>query len=325
MHIPKIIMIEGITGSGKSNLAQWITLNLMKNNIDCRWYFERETSNPVAPVNVIDSLLLSSIEKWKHFVNNDDMKNITTIFDGRLFHLSIHDALRKGMDSEKIIEQMSAMKYLFQGTDSCLVYMTTDRIKELFSNTFEERNLEDWYVQQAEEADFCIKNQYKGVNAVYQLYSEVDRIQKILFEQMDIKKIEINLTLLNWEHESDMILKKLGITKKIDRKIDLNIYKPIIGKYKVRFGDKDIITNIKEWNNQIIVENHPYIVFPGFEQVLKLIPFSKNILIPRGHPLQFVFYENSDGKIIHFKQEGLYSDFQLLNKSMIIQEPFIKM
>ena len=44
----KLILIDGISGSGKSTTAQYINWQLNSNNIPATWYYEDEKNNPLA-------------------------------------------------------------------------------------------------------------------------------------------------------------------------------------------------------------------------------------------------------------------------------------
>ena len=91
-----IIAIEGISGIGKSNLAQHISLLLKDKNQQNRWFFELEKNNPVIPDNHDGNIINDSYVKWKNYLKYRDCQSTTDIFDGRILMLNIEFSIREG-------------------------------------------------------------------------------------------------------------------------------------------------------------------------------------------------------------------------------------
>jgi adenylate kinase family enzyme len=46
MFDTKLIILDGLPGSGKSTTAQWLELQLQRNGFDAQWYWEGDVPHP---------------------------------------------------------------------------------------------------------------------------------------------------------------------------------------------------------------------------------------------------------------------------------------
>ena len=84
MKIPKIIFVDGITGSGKSTTSSFITKQLNKNGIKAKWPTEHDEVHPLEDLKKLENetdddyakrTLSDYPQKWIDFV-----AKITVIF-----------------------------------------------------------------------------------------------------------------------------------------------------------------------------------------------------------------------------------------------------
>ena len=78
----KLILVDGITGSGKSTTAQFIARQLEKNGIKARWYNELEIGNPLHVKNenniceeLLNEIQRNFINQFETFLNTEDNKD----------------------------------------------------------------------------------------------------------------------------------------------------------------------------------------------------------------------------------------------------------
>ena len=90
----KLILVDGITGSGKSTTAHFIARQMEKNGIKVKWYYEVEKDHPLLEIdkNKDESdedhskrVLVEYPQKWIDFVNKIKNDDYTYIVESYLF------------------------------------------------------------------------------------------------------------------------------------------------------------------------------------------------------------------------------------------------
>ncbi len=311
MTVPKTIIIEGITGTGKSNLAQFVALQLIKRGVDCRWYFEFEEANPVAVFGDDQNILSLSMEKWRSYLSTEASRKTVDVIDGRMLNLNIDTAMKVGLDSGTIIEKMESLIRLLDGKNVCLVLLTAGNMEKLFGNTFKARDLEKWYIEQKIKTDFCKDRGLSGAEAVYRYYEEVDKLHRELLEKAECRKMTVDVTDLKWEDCYAGILSGLGLEPDVSAAAPADGLERFTGEYRVMTGGKSMTVGIKRQGSRLLMNGHPYGVNPGFEMELRLVRFDGNSFVAQGHPLKFEFAFDGNGKVTHFRQGYMYDDFKI--------------
>lgn len=102
----KIICVEGISGSGKSNLSQYLSLQFIQNKIANRWFSEFDFDNPIYIPNDYSNMIEESKKSWLNFVHKRDHK-IQYVLDGRLLLLNIEFSLKCGKSVLQIKSEMA--------------------------------------------------------------------------------------------------------------------------------------------------------------------------------------------------------------------------
>ena len=74
-RFPRIILIEGLPGSGKTTLAEWICRMLVKSGISTVWFREEQSDHPVMDRALRRSAAVPGygrrcVEKWQAFISS---------------------------------------------------------------------------------------------------------------------------------------------------------------------------------------------------------------------------------------------------------------
>ena len=85
----KLIIVEGLSGSGKSIMAHFIARQLQHNRIDADWVHEGEVPHPVSMEveSSIESYMAAMLEKWTAFVERLRPSSQVTVIEAHAFDL----------------------------------------------------------------------------------------------------------------------------------------------------------------------------------------------------------------------------------------------
>ncbi|QSO55077.1 hypothetical protein JZ785_11360 [Alicyclobacillus curvatus] len=96
----KLILVEGIPGSGKSTTAQYISRCLEQNGIPSEWFYEENSNHPVYAFDSLESMSVlvrrlsegqfdevieGALDYWERFALHVQRSGRVTVIDSCLF------------------------------------------------------------------------------------------------------------------------------------------------------------------------------------------------------------------------------------------------
>jgi len=310
-----IIAIEGISGIGKSNLAQHISLLLKDKNQQNRWFFELEKNNPVIPDNHDGNIINDSYVKWKNYLKYRDCQSTTDIFDGRILMLNIEFSIREGFSKNEIIIKMQKFIDLINKNNIFVVLLYTSNIDSLFTNAMKSRECLNWYINNLKMSKYNSRNAEINRNTVIEVMSTQQNIMLEIFNDISVNKLLIDITDLDWAKRYIEINEYFQFstnktTYDMNEYIGKYVNKNINEKYSLEILDKELVCTI-----------HPYQRFKPMEQVFKLMQLEPDVFVAKGQPIKLIFNRDLDNKIISITENGL---FETENYQGILKDIFIK-
>lgn len=122
----KLVMVEGIPGSGKSSTARFIALQLERNGYDTELFHESTFLHPIIlEENIYDSVQWQSsyMSKWNQFLNDNAGKQSVFVFESVLFQSPIINLLHLDTDRAEIIRFIDDLLSSLFRVDCNLVYL----------------------------------------------------------------------------------------------------------------------------------------------------------------------------------------------------------
>jgi thymidylate kinase/RimJ/RimL family protein N-acetyltransferase len=292
----KLILVDGITGSGKSTTAHFIARQLEKNGIKARWYNELEIGNPLHVKNennvceeLLNEIQRNFINQFETFLNTEDNKDTVFIFESFLFQDII--ALFIGNNSQFYeIEKfyISYLNFLSKYNPAIIYLYQSDAavaLKKVWSYRGYAQQKES-YIKQTETKfyKFCQTKHLCGESAVFAFWQDIIDTSEKLYNKIIFNKIKINTSDQNWEKYREQYCSFLNINfyDENPHQIKSDEY---CGFYKVfEIYLKENILNIN-W----------------FWPDLKLLPKGKDEFEIESFPISLTFQRDTDKKIIGVK------------------------
>lgn len=318
MMYKKTIAIEGISGIGKSNLGQHLSLLYNELGIKNRWYFELEDKNPVIPKQHNINIIKESFKLWDEYINSNKENQSVDIFDGRMFMLNIDFSMRNGLNKDEIIFLMEDMIDLINKNEIQMILLYTSNIEALYENTIKERECSSWYIQNLQESNYLEDNQKVDENTVIKFMQELQDIMKILFKKINTRKKLLDITNLDWSSSYNKLDVFLGSTNLIKSNSN-TIFTEYLGQFENKLNKEKYKVEIQDSN--LVCSDHPYKRYKPVEQILKLKEIESDVFVAKGHPIKLKYTRNNEGVINGLIELGLFNDenFQGIKK-----EPFLK-
>jgi thymidylate kinase len=290
----KLILVDGISGSGKSTTAHYIYRQIKKNGIKVKWIYEQEKDHPISEIdkNKDESdedhskrVLVEYPKKWNDFVNKIKDDEYIYIVESFLFQDVLYfphflNDLDRNVIKEYSHKLINAAKHL----DPVIVHLYQKDAKSSMRRNWQRRgdDWKGWVVKSDTDSLYCKNRKLEGDEGSLQIWQDFTDFSVELFKEYKFNKIQIENLEQDWDVYRKKIVEFLGLRKHEEKLFEPD-FKQFYGEY-VGFGQ---IFKLHEKDNRLCID--------VFWKNLKLLPVSKNELEMEGFPISFKFY-NYRGK-----------------------------
>ena len=198
----KLILIEGMAGSGKSTTGQKVLDELSKRGFKAEFYHEFSREHPIIDYSETDKRLwiTQTIERWKKLTDKIFNGDKIIILDAAYFQCTIGELLERDADQEEINKYAFRISDVIEPVNPVLIYFYQHDIESTLESIYASRN-EKWQNKVCtflDNTEFGRNNSQTG----YELYLEFNKVLRRLtdkiYEQAQINKLAIENSDPNW-------------------------------------------------------------------------------------------------------------------------------
>jgi len=189
----KLILVEGLPGSGKSTTAQVICIQLLRNGFESRWYHEEDPFHPISHDGLtVDGgptdfrSVAPSI--WQSFVAQVREKDEVVIFESRLLQNLVFPLLRQDVDRYEILTLIHKVVSQCECLHSFLVYLAQSDYPRKLRRICDLRgpNWEEYMISRNDQSVFTQRRGLNGFDGLVQFYVEAREIQNQLLAELSV-------------------------------------------------------------------------------------------------------------------------------------------
>ncbi|HUT79712.1 MAG TPA: GNAT family N-acetyltransferase [Candidatus Bathyarchaeia archaeon] len=319
----RLILIDGLPGSGKSTTAQFLSYQLEKNGVNARWFHEFDTRNPLFNENEIERKSISNAEefikitlnKWQKLVDELNATNEVYIIESYLMQCTAGYLFENNVRNELILDYITEVYKIIKPLNPILIYMTSKDVNHAITRLKKLRG-NDWvdsHVEMDQNLPYILANNLKGFDGWVQMFSDYKEISDEIYQTFNYKKIAIDYAEDNWELYRQIILSFLALD--FFPRMELPDLEKYIGAFEPA-SSKYFFSIIKQNNNLLLCDY--------FNTNLRLITVKKNEFVAESTPHIFRFEEDNGlfSKII-YDCSGIYQgsicEFRKIPNQQLIQ------
>ncbi|MBN1971495.1 MAG: hypothetical protein JXR48_10905 [Candidatus Delongbacteria bacterium] len=305
----KLILVEGIPGTGKSTMAQFIAIQLEKNGKKVKWYHEcqddhffwNETDSCFENNEYffrdqikIDTFMSLNLKLWEKLVYQALSDDVVYIFDGYLFAQLANTLYRSDMPTDKIVEYMQQVEKIITKLNPLLVFYTVNNPEFHTIRTWNDRAqwAKDLVIKNSENVPFVKRSIFKGEDAIGYEQNLIQEANTEIFDSLQINKIRLDISDKDYKNAHKKILEKLSLDYKEYRYSENNL-EQFCGLY--RYNSDDIF--IKILSGKLVCD--------WGQNNMALIPIGENLLNLRSYPVYLKFLSKENG---FFKEINTYGE-----------------
>jgi len=227
----KLILVDGITGSGKSTSAHFIARQLEKNGISAKWLYEEEKDHPLSLVFDIEDIkefLENFLKQLIIFVNEINNNDVVYVVESFIFQAILQKSLLEDCNKKlfnefyqhycSIIAKLNPVVILFYQNDAEFAMRENwERRSNLWKN---------FMVSRIENSKFCKNRNLTGEKAYFVFWQEMADITIDFFNGFEFKKILIENSAHDWDNYRKQILDYLEI-----KLVEEKLFDPTFAQY----------------------------------------------------------------------------------------------
>jgi len=137
----KLILIEGLPGSGKTTSAVQLGTTLQRHGVSCRWYLEEDDPHPIDCLNIkLKDLAQQLPPLWASFAEQTLQENVVSIVESRLWQNTLLFMFMSEYPIDEIVHVHQLVWRSLAPLSPTLIYHVQDNIELALNRLYELRS-----------------------------------------------------------------------------------------------------------------------------------------------------------------------------------------
>jgi thymidylate kinase len=203
----KLILIEGLPGSGKSTTTARLGESLTREGQSCKWYSEEYENHPIDLRGIPLTESSALVRTWETFVHQAKRDESITVMESRLWQSTALFKYMAGIAVEEIVEQQEMVSTVLGSLSPTLIYLFQPDVRLAFERLRELRD-ETWWNEVLEKTSRYAwfrsrdKNDFDGW---VDFFTEWLEVAEILYQRWPHSKVKVENPHDDWDRASATI------------------------------------------------------------------------------------------------------------------------
>lgn len=223
----RLVIVEGMMGSGKSTTMRFIARQLQAAGHDAIAIHERTAPHPVRATDELEhwfepwrdttaaQLAGRALARWAAFVDEAQRGTTISVLDGQLFHGDLTNLLLMEGEPALIEAYVQELARTITPLSPLVVYFWQRDIEAAIQTVCAERG-DDWVAYQTGwklAAPYCVRRGLNGLDGLIALYRDYRQMTDVLFGQLPLDKLAIENGDRDWAKVEHRILAALASSR----------------------------------------------------------------------------------------------------------------
>jgi hypothetical protein len=211
----KLILIEGLPGSGKSTSTVHLGTTLQQRGIACRWFQEDDDPHPIACLDFeIKDLPQKMIPLWAIFTKHATQSPTVTIIECRLWQNTALFMYMSEVDVEEILKFSQQIWRVLAPLAPVLVYLDHDHIENTLRQLYTTRGEKwmEWALETTTQYPWFQRRGLRDFAGWVQFFEEWQHVAARLYDDWPHTKIRIQNPHDDWSRAYQQMEDFLHIT-----------------------------------------------------------------------------------------------------------------
>jgi hypothetical protein len=221
----RLIIVEGVMGSGKSTMSKLIAQRLRLQRYKSKLVPESFREHPVSVTRTLqhwhqilvehtfDSFIAQSQHNWSAFVSLALQSPAISVFDGQFFHGDMTSLFIANAPHTRLVQYIDSIVEIIQPLQPSYIYLYQADVASGLKRTVALRS-KSWLRRQVEwkvDSPYGREHQYSGVEGWVQLYRDFRTLTDALYLRLPMPKLAIDNSAGEWSDYEAQIFAFLGL------------------------------------------------------------------------------------------------------------------
>jgi hypothetical protein len=325
MRNTRIILVEGMPGTGKSTVSQFIHQQLQANGRPSFWCHEESAAHPVCLFydrqrhRLWSDYCDQAESLWRHFAGELQSRNQIAVLDAAVLQNHVRSMLLFECDRNSILRLIRTIENVLSSLDPIWIYLRPTDVERNFRDVIEvrgERMLELWLKAQ-QRFPYAQKTPVGGFPGFMAFWEEFGQIADRAFDELTMSKLKLSVSNEDWTARFRDLLAFLRLPSAsdfatsqslerytgkyvslqdnpaVDR--DGSVARPALGEFMLTIRDGCLIATVDQ--PTIDIQQGPI----GCFREVRLISNAKNRFSIAAWPHAIEFTEGEQGEIVSLR------------------------
>lgn len=291
----RLILLDGIAGSGKSTTGQRLFRALNLAEVQAEFHHEFARPHPVLDINesTIGGWVEQSHHKWTAFADRMRGGGIVTILDGALFQCGIGELLERDARDGEILDFVDRLQPIVEPLEPLLIHLYQDDVETALREVYNQRT-KAWRHRVGtvfQSTTYGRNRTLEGFDLYLDFVRNLRRLSDLACDSWGLEKTAIRTGDDRWDERMERILRLLDVHPANDP------FRPddYAGEYVVDTTGQRCV--IREAGGYLQVEGL-------FEIVKRLLPGMGDTLFVETWPDILAFGRDDVGCVVEFQAAG---------------------
>jgi hypothetical protein len=221
---PRLVIVEGIMGSGKSTTIRFIATSLEEANRETLPIPEATIPHPICAFADLAhpyqpwldatpaELAEKSLSKWRSFIDSTCGLDTVPILDGQFFHGDLTNLFLMEAGWAMIAEYTRELEKIIRALRPLLIYFYQKDVERAL-RTVAARRGEAWVKYQVDwklQAPYSRRRGLRGLEGLIALYQDYRELTDELYAGLDLAKLAIENSAQDWPIYYETISRELA-------------------------------------------------------------------------------------------------------------------
>jgi hypothetical protein len=237
-----LILVEGLTGSGKSVMAHYIARQLQYNGIPANWVHEGDVPHPIL-IDFdasLESYLAETRANWVIYTDQVGSSTQVRVLEACFFNNLLETLFAHNVARAQIVQFATELQTISKRLNPTLIYLVQDDVENALERNFSRRGIDfrNYVIEFATSTPLAKARGWEGYAGMLRYWQAFVALTDELFQKFSGRKLRIDNTAGDWDAYNRQVLAFLAIPKIDEQKISPVEAAGLVGLYQDRQSDK---------------------------------------------------------------------------------------